>query len=71
MNAIMNIQIRVILTTAPLAFALATWFPSGVSADELREAQVTQVIQDVKVLPSGAAPRPAAVNDDVRPGTAV
>ena len=67
----MNIQIRVILTTAPLAFALATWFPNEVSADELREAQVTQVIQDVKVLPSGAAPRPAAVNDDVRPGTAV
>src|SRR5438046_10680242 len=71
MNAIMNIQIRVILTTAPLAFALATWFPNEVSADELREAQVTQVIQDVKVLPSGAAPRPATVNDDVRPGTAV
>jgi len=71
MNAIMNIQIRIILTTAPLAFALATWFPNEVSADELREAQVTQVIQDVKVLPSGAAPRPAAVNDDVRPGTAV
>ena len=67
----MNIQIRVILTTAPLAFALATWFPSGVSADELREAQVTQVIQDVKVLPSSGAPRPAALNDDVRPGTAV
>src|SRR5213078_4921454 len=45
--------------------------PNEVSADELREAQVTQVIQDVKVLPSGAAPRPATVNDDVRPGTAV
>ena len=71
MNAIMNIQIRVILTTAPLAFALATWFPNEVSADELREAQVTQVIQDVKVLPSGAAPRPATVNDNVRQGTAV
>src|SRR5881394_1056451 len=71
MNAIMNIQIRVILTTAPLAFALATWFPNEVSADELREAQVTQVIQDVKVLPSSGAPRPAALNDDVRPGTAV
>src|SRR5213075_2117148 len=67
----MNIQYRVILTIASLAFALATWFPNEVSADELKEAKVTQVIQDVKVLPSNAAPRPATVNDDVRQGTAV
>ena len=70
-NAIMNIQFRGILPIASLAFALATWFPNQVSADELKEAKVTQVIQDVKVLPSDAAPRPAAVNDNVRPGTAV
>src|SRR5881227_2205390 len=67
----MNIQFRGILPIASLAFALATWFPNQVSADELKEAKVTQVIQDVKVLPSDAAPRPAAVNDNVRPGTAV
>src|SRR5881275_1358989 len=67
----MNINFRATLTTASLAFALATWFPNQVSADELKEAKVTQVIQDVKVLPSDAAPRPAAVNDNVRPGTAV
>src|SRR5438046_9489747 len=71
MNAIMNIQIRIILTTAPLAFALATWFSNEVSADELREAQVTQVIQDITVISSGAAPRPAAVNDDIRQGPPV
>ena len=41
------------------------------SADELKEAKVTQVIQDVQVLPSNASPRPAAVNDNVRQGTAV
>ncbi len=70
-NAIMNINFRATLTTASLAFALATWFPNEVSADELKEAKVTQVIQDVKVLPSDAAARPAAVNDNVRPGTAV
>jgi hypothetical protein len=70
-NAIMNIQFRIILTTASLAFALAIWSPNEVSADELKEAKVTQVIQDVKVLPSNASPRPAAVNDNVRPGTAV
>ena len=67
----MNIRFRVILTTASLAFALGIWFPTKVSADELKEAKVTQVIQDVKVLPSNGSPRPAAVNDNVRPGTAV
>jgi FecR protein len=63
----MHIQSRFILTIAALAFALA----SAVSADELKEAKVTQVIQDVRVLPSNASPRPAAVNDNVRQGTAV
>src|SRR5437773_8754472 len=67
----MNIQIRVILTIASLAPALAICLPNGASADELKEAKVTQVVQDVKVLPSNASPRPAAVNDNVRPGTAV
>ena len=67
----MNIQFRVFLTIASLAFALAGWLPNQVSADELKEAKVTQVIQDVKVLPSNAAPRPATVNDNVRQGTAV
>ncbi len=67
----MNINLRFILTIASLAFALALWFPNEVSADELKDAQVTQVIQDVRILPSNASPRPAAVNDNVRQGTAV
>ena len=67
----MNIQFRVILTIASLAFALASWFPNAVSAAELKEAEVTQVIQDVRIVPSNASPRPAAVNDNVRQGTAV
>src|SRR5438094_6385579 len=67
----MNIHYRVILTIVSLAFALASWLPNEVSAADLKEAKVTQVIQDVRVLPSGAAPRPAAVNDNVRQGTAV
>ena len=71
MGAIMNIQYRLILTTASLAFALAIGLPTQASADELKEAKVTQVIQDVRVLPSGAASRPAAVNDNVHQGTAV
>jgi hypothetical protein len=67
----MHIQSQFILTIGALALALASGFPNQVSADELKEAKVTQVIQDVRVLPSNASPRPAAVNDDVRHGTAV
>jgi FecR protein len=67
----MHIQSQFILTIAALAFALASGLPNEVSADELKEAKVTQVIQEVRVLPSNASPRPAAVNDDVRQGTAV
>src|ERR1051325_10965805 len=42
-----------------------------VPAAELRQALVSQVIKDVKLLPELAAPRPAAVRDEVRDGTAV
>ena len=63
----MNIQTPVTLTIASLAILL----PNQVNADDLKEAKVTQVIQDVKVLPSNSAPRPASLNDNVRPGTAV
>ena len=67
----MHIQSRFILTIVSLAFALVSGLSNKVSADELKEAKVTQVIQDVRVLPSNAAARPAAVNDNVRQGTAV
>src|SRR5215471_122157 len=67
----MHIQSRSILTTAALACSLISGLRNEVSAEELKEAKVTQVIQDVRVLPSNASPRPAALNDDVRQGTAV
>ena len=67
----MNIQFRFILTSAALSLALGIWLPKELSADELKEAKVTQVVQDVKLLPSDASARPAAVNDNVRQGTAV
>src|SRR5215471_308663 len=54
-----------------LIAALASGLPNKVYAEELKEAKVTQVIQDVRVLPTNASPRPAAVNDDVHHGTAV
>lgn len=41
------------------------------SGSPLREAKVTQVIKDVKLLPSQAEPRAAAVSDNVRGDTAV
>src|SRR3984893_13507433 len=41
------------------------------SAAQLQAARVTQIIKDVKLLPGQAAPRPAAVNDNVNAGTAV
>jgi FecR protein len=40
-------------------------------AAELKEARVTQVVKDVKLLPEQASPRPAALNDPVRNGTGV
>src|SRR6266496_1320406 len=46
-------------------------FAVSVPAAQLKEARVTQVVKDVKLLPTGAAARPAAVSDEVRNGTAV
>ena len=40
-------------------------------AAQLKEARVTQIVSDVKLLPQQASPRPAAVNDPVHEGTAV
>ncbi|HKR54517.1 MAG TPA: hypothetical protein VJR93_09240, partial [Chthoniobacterales bacterium] len=52
-----------------LALLLAGFVASP--AAELKEARVTEVVKDVKLLPTGAAARPAAVSDEVRDGTAV
>ena len=41
------------------------------SAPELKQARVTQVLHDVKLLPRQAAPRPATLSDLVTNGTAV
>ena len=62
---------RCILLIAPIALGLANWLPNQVAAADFGEAQVTQVVQDVKVVPSGAASRPAAVNETVTKGNAV
>jgi len=44
---------------------------ASANAAELKEARVTQIIRDVKLLPNAAPARPAVVNDPVRDGTAV
>jgi hypothetical protein len=41
------------------------------AAAQKKEARVTQIIKDVRLLPSGASPRPASLNDYVVTGTAV
>lgn len=41
------------------------------AAESKKEARVTQIIRDVKLLPTEAAPRPAAVNDKVAEDTGV
>ena len=40
-------------------------------AAQLKEARVTEVVRDVKLLPSGGAARSATLSDQVRDGTAV
>jgi hypothetical protein len=67
----MKIEPRCILLVAPVTLAALNWLPNQATATDFDQAQVTQVIQDVKVLPSGAAARPAAVNETVHKGSAV
>lgn len=42
-----------------------------VAAAQKKEARVTQVIKDVRLLASGTSPRPASLNDSISSGTAV
>ena len=43
----------------------------GSEAAVLKEARVTQIVRDVKLLPTAGAVRPAVISDEVRDGTAV
>ena len=52
-------------------FAIAIGLTTFTIAAEKKEARVTQVVHDVQLLASQAAPRPAVVNDYVPEGTAV
>ena len=56
---------------AALAFIWAIAMTNSARAAQLQEARVTQILNDVKLLLEQAAPRPTAVSDLVRYGTAV
>src|SRR5882724_5441298 len=57
------------------AGAALSWFAASIVSSNgqgvMKEARVTQVVKDVKILPAQAAPRPATLSDTVRGDTAV
>nr|MBA3762726.1 FecR domain-containing protein [Chthoniobacterales bacterium] len=59
------------MKSGSLLFLFAVWLSAQASAAEFKDGRVTRVIKDVQLLPEQAASRPAAVNDEVRGGTAV
>src|SRR6266478_9440689 len=60
---------RFIAVASAFAFFIAV--ATSASPTPLKEARVSQVVNDVKLLLQKAAPRPAVVSDLVRYGTAV
>ena len=62
----MSSQIRGFFLLGAILAAFAS-----ANAAELKEARVTQIVRDVKLLPNAAPARPAVVNDPVRNGPAV
>jgi len=60
---------RICITAVLVAFAIA--LVDLTDAAENKEARVTHIFHEVRLLAPQAAPRPAAVNDNVRDGTAV
>src|SRR5580765_474843 len=59
------------LIAAASAFVCTIAIVTSAGAAQLQEARVTQVVNDVKLLLEQAAPRPAALSDLIRRGTAV
>jgi hypothetical protein len=65
----MNVTYRIVLSfTAGLGLLLGG---QTFAAGSKKEARVTQIIRDVKLLPSESDPRPATVNDKVAEDTGV
>ena len=58
-------------TLAGSMVSVAFFLPNPIAMAAAKEARVTQIIREVKLLPSEAAERPAAVNDKVSEDTGV
>src|SRR5947207_1737068 len=59
-------------TVAACAALISTVLPGASTvAAEKRDARVTQIVHDVRVLPSKASARPASINETVNQGTGV
>jgi hypothetical protein len=64
-HILLNFSRWFVLLLCPIALARST------IAAQLKEASVTQIIKEVQLLPTQAAPRPAVLRENVREGTAV
>jgi hypothetical protein len=69
-HCVMNRSLMLLCCGATAAFSLALAQVTRAAVSP-KEARVTQVIRDVKLLPSDDEPRAAALNDAVREGIAV
>ncbi|MDB6148158.1 MAG: hypothetical protein JWO45_1822 [Spartobacteria bacterium] len=67
----MNKIFRSHVIAIPLALIVTLVTARFVGAVDKKDARVTQVVHDVKLLTSQSAARPASVNETVREGTAV
>src|SRR5689334_1919661 len=54
-----------------LAISVAIACANFAVGEQLKKAHVTQVVEDVKLLPKEAAARPAMLNDEVNQGTGI
>jgi hypothetical protein len=71
-EACMNVRPRAALSLASCIPAAALLMAGHVTAaSNAKDAHVTRIIRDVRLLPSQSAPKPAALNDQVREGTGV
>src|SRR5262249_15740402 len=71
LNGILKIGRRGSLLVALVVLGSVSLLPNEVIALDFAQARVTQVVQDVKVMPSVAAARPATVNETVHQGSGV
>src|SRR5690349_21497746 len=66
-----DVQRHAAMMMAALAIVISVGLCRTSSAAELEQAEITQIIHDVQLLPEQAKPRAAILKDLVRKGTAV